>query len=161
MFNWAGYEREISGFGITGRRAALLVVLGSWFAWSRPHDRHGLGPAPLNQSKFLADVVEPITIVSGMSFDDGGSQGLRFKDAHGVMRDLCLESMLSHDEDNRPEERLSLNSFHPGRRGMRAWRGTHSWNRGARFTPPGMLERWATRQEPCDAQELERAVSTL
>src|SRR5258708_5700563 len=51
----------------------------------------GRGPLPLSRSPFLRDVVEPISIVEGMAFSDGGSLGLRFQDARGVVRDICLE----------------------------------------------------------------------
>jgi hypothetical protein len=128
--------------------ASLLAILGVWFAWSRRPDRPGLGPAPLNQSTFLADVVEPITIVSGMSFDDGGSQGLRFKDAQGVVRDLCLERTLSVEREH--PETLVLNSYVPA--GDHAWRvPRHGIEERATL---GLLERWASQDR--DAQELDR-----
>jgi hypothetical protein len=40
----------------------LAVALSFWATWWSLH--LGRGPAPLNQSPFLRDVVEPITIVN-------------------------------------------------------------------------------------------------
>jgi hypothetical protein len=48
----------------------LAVALSFWATWSSLH--LGRGPDPLDQSPFLRDVVEPITNVNAMSFDDGG-----------------------------------------------------------------------------------------
>jgi len=38
----------------------------------------------------LPGVIEPITIVDAISWDDGGSYGLAFRDARGVTRYACL-----------------------------------------------------------------------
>ena len=77
----------------------------------------GRGPASLDQSRFLRAVVEPITIVDGMSFSDGGSQGLSFKDACGTERVLWLEDSRNWEKDHTILEghnNISLNSFFPG-----------------------------------------------
>lgn len=44
----------------------------------------------LDRPARLPDVVEPITIVDAISWDDGGSYGLAFRDARGVTRYACL-----------------------------------------------------------------------
>jgi hypothetical protein len=54
---------------------------------------------PLSQSEYLKDVAEPISMVMGISWDDGGSKGLIFKDGKGVTRSVCLLHNLE-DEQN-------------------------------------------------------------
>jgi hypothetical protein len=131
--------------------AALLLALSGWAVWSSL--RAGRGPARLDQSPFLCDVVEPITIVDGMSFDDGGSKGLRFADARGAVRDVCLEDTRVWEDDPKVLEghhNVIMNSFYP--RGERAKRVPISGAEERALL--GLLERWAN-QDP-DAKELER-----
>jgi hypothetical protein len=130
---------------------ALAVALSLWAV--RPSLRPGRGPAPLDQSPFLRDVVEPITIVNAMSFDDGGSKGLRFADARGAVRDVCLEDTRAWEDDPNVLEghhNIILNSFFP--HGDRARRVPISGAEERSLL--GLLERWAS-QDP-DAKELER-----
>jgi len=126
-----------------------LAALSLWAAWRsfRPGD-----PVPLSASSFLRDVVEPIAIVGAMSFDDGG-KGIRFKDAQGVERDVCLaepglERFSLGDPDADPV--LVLDSFFPT--GDRAWRVPISGPEERAVL--GLLDRWAAADS--DAQELER-----
>lgn len=55
----------------------------------------------------LRDVVEPISIVDAMSWDDGGSRGLEFRDARGVSRSACLM------DDLKGNRNLVVGSFVP------------------------------------------------
>ncbi len=131
----------------------IAVVLGLffWVVWSSL--RAGRGPAALNQSPFLGDVIEPITIVEAMSFDDGGSKGLRISDARGKVKDICLEDTRMWEADPRILEghhNIILNSFFPD--GKHAQRVPISGVEERALL--GLLERWV-HQEP-DAEELER-----
>src|SRR5262245_47723205 len=45
----------------------------------------GAGSMPV-----IAEVVEPIAVIDGGSYEDGGSQFIRFRDAAGVTRYACL-----------------------------------------------------------------------
>ena len=131
--------------------AALVLALAGWGVWWS--FRPGRGPARLNQSPFLRDVVEPITVVDGMSFDDGGSKGLRFADARGAVRDVCLEDTRVWEDDPKVLEghhNIILNSFFPD--GERARRVAISGVEERALL--GLLERWANRD--ADAKELER-----
>ena len=130
---------------------ALALALSFWAVWwgLRP----GRGPAALDRSPFLRDVVEPITIVEGMSFDDGGSRGLHFVDARGSVRDICLEDTRIWEDDPKVLEghhNIILDSFFP--RGDRARRVPISGVEERAVL--GLLERWAS-QDP-DAKEVER-----
>ncbi len=98
-------------------------------------------------------MVEPITIVDGMSFDDGGSKGLRFADARGAVRDVCLEDTRVWEDDPNVLEghhNVILNSFFP--RGERARRVAISGVEERALL--GLLERWA-KQDP-GTKELKR-----
>ncbi|MDG3004323.1 hypothetical protein [Paludisphaera mucosa] len=139
--------------------AAILLAISVWTLGWRLY--HGLGaawsaPVPFaasSPSPALRDVVEPITIVEGTSFDDGGSKGLRFTDARGVLREVCLEDTRVWEDDPRVLEgrhNVILDSFYPG--GERARRVPISGLEERELL--GLLERWA-RQDP-DAGELER-----
>jgi len=44
----------------------------------------------LDESEYLKDVREPIELVKGISFSDGGSIGLSFRDSKQVLREVCL-----------------------------------------------------------------------
>jgi hypothetical protein len=125
---------------------AALLALAAWLG----HGRSRQLAAP-EEDSFLRDVIEPITIVDSMYFDDGGSVGLRFSDARGTVRDVCLEDRPDwlHNPDVQLHN-LVLNSFF--------YDGEH-----ARHVPidgpearalVAILQRWA-RQDP-DARELER-----
>ncbi len=140
-----------------------LIVEGSLDELTRSGDRRRRdtdrgdfslgGPAPLSQSPFLSDVVEPITIVFTMSFDDGGSQGLRFADARGTVRNVCLENTLVWADEPKVQEghhNILLNSFYP--HGDQAQRVPISGVEERALL--GLLERWASRDP--DAMELER-----
>lgn len=130
---------------------ALAVALTIWAVRSSP--RPSRGPAALDQISFLRDVVEPITIVNALSFDDGGSKGLRFADARGAVMDVCLEdTRVWEDNPNILEghNNVILNSFFPG--GERARRVPISGTEERALL--GLLERWSS-QDP-DARELER-----
>jgi hypothetical protein len=130
---------------------ALIMALSLWAL--RSCFRPGRGPAPREQCPFLRDVVEPITMVDAMWFDDGGSKGLRFADARGTMRDVCLEDTRVWEVDPNVLEghhNIILDSFSPdGKRARRVPIG------GAEERALlGFHERWA-RRDP-DAKELER-----
>jgi hypothetical protein len=128
----------------------MAAGLAGWAVWPILSLRRG--PAPLNRSPYLADVVEPITIVEGMSFDDGGSQGLRFKDARGVVKDVCLEDTRIWEDNPRILEghhNIIMNSFFP--RGDKARRVPISGVEERALL--GLLDRWS-RKDP-DAQILE------
>jgi hypothetical protein len=85
---------------MTRRRPLLIaVILAASLSGAAFFMRLGRGPLPLSASPFLREVVEPITIVEALSFDDGGSQGVRFRDAQGVVRDFCLVSFALDFDD--------------------------------------------------------------
>ena len=95
----------------------------------------------MSRSPYLADVVEPIAIVEGLSFDDGGSQGLRFKDALGHVKDICLEDTRVWEDDPSVLEghhNISMNSFFP--RGEKARRVPVSGVEERALL--GLLDRW-------------------
>src|SRR4051794_10563190 len=56
---------------------------------------------------FLRSIMEPVTMTDAMSFDDGGSQGLAFRDAARTVRYVCLLNKLDG------ERNLLLGSFFP------------------------------------------------
>jgi hypothetical protein len=130
---------------------ALLIALSLWAV--RSTLLAARGPARLGQSPFLRDVVEPITIVDAISFDDGGSKGLRFADARGTVRDVYLEDTRVWEDDPNVLEghhNLILDSFFP--RGERARRVPISGVEERSLL--GLLERWA--RQDLDAKELKR-----
>ncbi|WP_337177120.1 hypothetical protein [Paludisphaera sp.] len=133
--------------------ASVTLTMAFSFWAVRSSLQPGRGPAPSPQSPFLRDVVEPITIVDAMSFDDGGSKGLRFADARGVARDVCLEDTRVWEDDPNTLEghhNIILNSFFP--HGEEARRIPISGAEERALL--GLLERWASRDP--DAKELER-----
>jgi hypothetical protein len=91
----------------------LAVALSFWATWSSLH--LGRGPAPLNQSPFLRDVVEPITIVDAMSFDDGGEY---------PSRPSCQKLKLS--PPSKAETNLLIRTRCRNLPRMRAWIHRHS-----------------------------------
>jgi len=127
-----------------------------WAAWSRLNPGRGpapnprLGPAPLASSRQLGDVVEPITIILGMSFTDGGSQGLRFKDALGKIKNLSLKRFAFHNPE--PPPVIVFGSFSPGSdEEDDDWGPISGVDERALL---GLLERWAAADP--HARELER-----
>ncbi|MFO0889124.1 MAG: hypothetical protein U0790_08285 [Isosphaeraceae bacterium] len=53
---------------------------------------------PPDRSEYLRGVTEPITMVFGISWDDGGSNGLSFKDARGTEYSICMMDSLDGDQ---------------------------------------------------------------
>lgn len=116
----------------------LITAASVWRSGSRR------GPASLSESPYLRGVVEPITIVESMSFDDGGSLGVRFRDAKGVDRDVCMLDTLD-DRTN-----VVMGSFWPRHDGTRLIPISGVQERALL----GLLDRWAHRDP--DGQELLR-----
>lgn len=85
------------------------VVLAASLAFRNPRTRD-YSTVPLDRSDFLRDVHEPITMVSGLSWDDN-SQGLVFKDSKRVERSVCL--LFLEDEDDPRKRNLLLGSDCP------------------------------------------------
>jgi hypothetical protein len=133
-----------------GLSAAVLVP---WLAWVMIRSHAAIGRLiQFGRSPALDDVIEPITIVDAMSFDDGGSQGLRFRDAKGVVRDVCLEGARAWGEgpsDSEGGHNIILNSFSPG--GEKAQRVAVAGAEEQQLL--GLLDRWA-RRDP-DAKFIE------
>ena len=135
---------------------ALLTIV--TLVASRSRFLPGRDPAGWDRSPFLRDVVEPITIVDAMSFDDGGSKGLRFADSQGIVRDVCLEDTRiwgSNPNVLEGHHNVILNSFFP--HGRRARRVPISGVEERALL--GLLERWGRRDT--DATELERRYRLL
>ena len=135
----------------------VLVALAVWALWASLHP--GRGQTPFSRTPFLRDVVEPITIVTSMSFDDGGSSGFRFADARGTLRDVCLEDRLAWEGDPHAAEGLDnliLNSFTPdGEKGRRVPKS------GAEEKALlALLERWASRDPEAKEIKTVRALRT-
>jgi hypothetical protein len=85
----------------------------------------------------LHDVAEPITIVDAVSWDDGGSRSLAYKDAKGVVRDACLLDDLNGNQN------LVLGSYTPihNKRRLENWPVGGSKERA--FLQ--VLKRWAVQ----------------
>jgi hypothetical protein len=94
---------------------------------------------PLDRSRYLRDVSEPISFDSGISFDDGGSLGLVFKDSKQVKKAVCLENDLEGNQY------LVLGSYTPDENK----RVPMSGDEERAFL--GLLQRWL-RRDP-EAQE--------
>jgi len=105
---------------------------------------------PLGRSEFLRDVHEPITMVSGISWDDN-SQGLVFRDSSQVERSLCL--LFLEEEDDPRKRNLLLGSDCPnpeyGKRVPVAGADEQAFL--------GLLERWF-RSDP-EAQAIGRRMT--
>src|ERR1700679_1254088 len=60
-----------------------IIALGSSscavLVWYSSRGGTDYSRVPLSRSEYLKDVVEPVSMVMGMAFDDGGSHGLVFK----------------------------------------------------------------------------------
>jgi hypothetical protein len=110
----------------------LLVLL------SQPLPRRGTDHSqiPLLHSEYLKDVVEPISMVIGISWDDGGSKGLVFKDSRQIIRSVCLLDNLA-DEQN-----LIFGNYVPDHDAKRIPIGAPEEKAFL-----GLLERWY-RQDP-------------
>lgn len=131
---------------IAGGVSAALPA--AWVVWATSHLHRGMfkagRSATIDRRPSLNDVVEPITILDAMSFDDGGSQGLRFRDASGVVREICPEDTRVWEDDpsaSGGHHDLILNSFSP--RGENA-RGVAVAGAEERQVL-GLLDRWARR----------------
>ncbi|WP_165246482.1 hypothetical protein [Paludisphaera soli] len=122
---------------MTRRRPLLITaILAAFLVGAAFFMRLGRGPLPLSPSPYLRDVVEPITIVEALSFDDGGSKGVRFRDARGEVRDFCLVSFaLDFDDPPRPPE-LVFGHFYPAL-------GTVAPGGPDERALLGLLQRWA------------------
>ena len=136
--------------------ALLAAAFCVWVIWNclnldrDPAPSRRLGPAPLAASPRLRDVVEPITIVLGMSFTDGGSQGLRFQDARGKIWNLSLKRFAFYNPE--PPPVIVFGSFSPGSDEPRDdWAPISGVDERALL---GLLERWAANDP--HARELER-----
>jgi hypothetical protein len=115
--------------------AAIALIFAARAHYLRVH-----GPVPLDRSMYLRDVTEPITIIKGLSFSDGGSLGISFQDARGVTKDVCLESLaFSPDAEisSEPYGCVVMNSFVPSRDGRVLVSGDDE------RALLGLLERWA------------------
>ncbi len=118
-----------------------LIALGSIpcavLVWSSSRGGTDYSRIPLSRSEYLKDVVEPVSMVVGMAFDDGGSHGLVFKDSRQVVRSVCLLANLEE------EQNLILGSVYPtsGGKGKVPIGGVEE----KAFL--GLLERWY-RQDP-------------
>ncbi|WP_237722934.1 hypothetical protein [Singulisphaera acidiphila] len=69
---------------------ALLALL--WFVMA--HHNKDFTQFDISKSEYLKDVSEPITLVKCISWSDGGSMGLSFRDSRQVLRAVCLENDL-------------------------------------------------------------------
>jgi hypothetical protein len=116
-----------------------LIALGllsvTMLRWTSPRRCIDHAQVPLSQSEYLKDVVEPVSMVVGMSWDDGGSKGLVFRDSRQVIKSICLLDNLAG------EQGLIFGTSAPD-------------SRGKRKVPPGgpdeqallgLLERWYGR----------------
>ena len=142
------------------RRRLILRACGlaataafTWLVWERP--RPGRGPAPLDRSPFLRDVVEPITLLDAISWDDGGSKGIRFRDARGTVRLVCLENGPLFGDENGDElpPIVVFGGYAPRAEGSRRVpiRGVEE------RALLGLLDRWA--RGDATAAELDRRVT--
>jgi hypothetical protein len=136
--------------------ALLAAVFCVWVAWCRlnpgpePSPSPRLGPAPSAAIQELLDVVEPITIVLGVSFTDGGSIGFRFQGARGKTENLSLKRFAFYPPE--PPAVVVFGSFSPGSDVHHdGWASISGVDERALL---GLLERWAA-DDP-HARELER-----
>lgn len=118
---------------------AALIAVGSLscavLVWSSSRTGTDHSRVPLSRSEYLKDVVEPVAMVAGMAFDDGGSHGLVFKDSRQVVRSVCLLANLQE------EQNLSFGSIY-------SYSGEKVPIGGAEEKAfLGLLERWY-RQDP-------------
>jgi len=122
--------------------AALLLLLAA--AVTRRERKWNFTAVPLAPHDYLKDVAEPITIVDGKDWDDGGGKGLSFKDSKGVVRSVCLRDGLDGGQD------LTLGSMTPGR-GRKVAVGSPEEQAFL-----GLLQRWSL-QDP-EAREWSRRI---
>src|SRR5262245_32096758 len=113
-----------------------LIVLGllslAILGWTASRRRIDPARVPLSQSEYLKDVVEPISMVVGISWDDGGSHGLVFRDSRQVTKSVCLLDNLEG------ERNLILGTYVPDSRGKR----TLPLGGPEEKAFLGLLERW-------------------
>ena len=117
-----------------------LVALAS--AWHRGH-----GPVELSRSKYFRTIAEPVVMTKGISWDDGGSTGLRFVDARKVNWEVCLESSLELAEapgGSKGPHNLTINGFSPDDPGSHRAPISGIDERALL----GLLERWSDRGAP-------------
>ena len=104
----------------------------------------------LDRSPYLGDVLEPIAMVQGVSWDDN-SQGLVFRDAKHIEKSVCL--LFLEAEDDPQQRNLLLGSSIPQPRyGKRVPVGG---SEEQAFL--GLLERWY-RSDP-DARTIDRRIT--
>ncbi len=105
---------------------------------------------PLDRSPYLRDVLEPIAMVQGVSWDDN-SQGLVFRDAKHTEKSVCL--LFLEEEDDPQQRNLLLGSSVPQPRyGKRV---PVAGSEEQAFL--GLLERWY-RSDP-EAREIDRRIT--
>jgi hypothetical protein len=114
---------------------ALLALL--WFVLAR-HNKD-FTQFPLNKSEYLRNVSEPITVVEGISWSDGGSMGLSFRDSRQVLRAVCLENDLDGNKS------LTFGKMTPN------WERRVAMGGSEERAFLGLLQRWH-RRDP-EAQE--------
>src|SRR5262249_7717694 len=114
----------------------LLVLLSlAMLRCTSPRRSIDYAHVPLSQSEYLKDVVEPISMVVGNSWDDGGSHGLVFRDSKQVIRSVCLLDNLAGEQD------LLFGTNVPDSRG----RVKHPVGGAEEKAFLGLLERWYRR----------------
>jgi hypothetical protein len=123
----------------------LLVLLA--LSWSLSYrSTVDCTKVPLDRSQYLADISEPITMVQGLSWDDGGSMGLLFRDSKQVEKAVCLVNDLDENKD------LVLGSMFPSQDKRVPVGGDEE----RAFL--GLLQRWC-RQDPEAREWLSRMES--
>jgi hypothetical protein len=131
----------------------LLVLIGIVLARSLTTRTTGTkdhSVVPLDRSAYLRDVVEPIVMVQGVSWDDN-SQGVVFEDLRRTEKSVCL---LFLEADDEPQKRnLLLGSSVPNPRyGKRVPVGG---SEEQAFL--GLLERWY--RSDAEAREIDRRIT--
>lgn len=128
---------------------AILVV--AWMVWhvTRPRDFSDIplrdfSDVSLTDSPYLRDVVEPITMLQGMVWDDGGSRSLAFKDSRGRFFTVCLMNELGGDESVR------LGDFIAGQGRAVPISGIEE------KVLLGLLQRWAKRNPDAETRKTEK-----
>ena len=136
--------RTRSGGSVKSRCILLGSAIGIaiWVGWYISQDPHDFTAVSLAQSPYLKDVVEPITIEDSMSFSDGGSLGLTFRDSRQILRAACLVSNWGQpDSDGTHDHTLAFGQLIPSGGRRVAVSGAEE----QAFL--GLLQRWA-RSDP-------------
>jgi hypothetical protein len=132
---------------------SLLVLIGIVLARSlttRDTRTKDHSVVPLDRSEYLRDVLEPIAMVQGVSWDDN-SQGLVFRDLRQTEKSVCL--LFLEEEVERQKRNLLLGSSIPEPRyGKRVPVGG---SEEQAFL--GLLERW-NRSDP-EARAIDRRIT--